>query len=331
MDEYGNLRYTPLNYGMIVKKEFWSISYAVKTITIYHLRNNKYTRAEDGKNDFYAYYNSVMDILKSSITNNTFPVAIRICDEDIIIVEKSKVCPIYFIVWARIKGLELPEEYIETILGNNGIVAVNFKDKSTDTISENNGKYYFQKSSKGWKLQFGDTVIPYVKDWVGMSYIKLLLQNPGSKIHVTKLQVLNAVTDDQEFSGELARGNADLWQTNDNIAIQQYKKELEKIDDEIDKAKEVRNKTRIQRLTEQREMIMSRIRESNFKPKDPEVEKIRKQVCKAIKDSIEGIQKLEIQYAYNNMPMSKHLMRFIRKGETCSYVVEGELLPPWKF
>jgi len=236
-------------------------------------------------------------------------------------------------------------------------------DISTVQITDH--RYRFEKAAKGWNLQYDDVVLNGVKDWAGMKYIKMLLQNPGKVMDVLKLQTLlgsvNIETEvldhnESEVNGEFEndfnvdeigdgqeyidsadtsppnyRNNA--WETVDARAIQEYRESVAKIEEQLKSARSsnVLNKTKIQRLENAKTEIEKYLNEANYKPKDPDVEKARKSVSKAIMDAFKKIKKLEELSNYNDKPIYSHLKRYIKTGSCCSYTAEDDNLPPWKF
>lgn len=216
-------------------------------------------------------------------------------------------------------------------------------------------EYRFEMTDKGWNIQFEDVVMRGVKPSIGFDYIKILLQNPNQKISVLKLQQIagslgDAGDDDSpdggysdsydhedmmDFDpegGEHARGGANAWEV-DPIAIASYKKRIAEIDLELQASRnaKVMNRSKIQRLNDERDAIEGQLSGFSGMSKDPELEKNRKKVAKNISEAIAKIQKLEESHEYFHKPISGYLKRHIRKGSNCTYVVKDEMLLDWRF
>jgi len=216
-------------------------------------------------------------------------------------------------------------------------------------------RYCFLKTDKGWNLKFNDVVLQGVKDWAGMSYIKILLQNPDQKIGVIKLQELvgtanlepndnaedvpdTCVTMDHYEYGNVPENNVsvggiDLWESSDQRATQEYKEQIDIIENKLKEARacKVQNKSKIERLEKDKAAFESQLNEASYKGKDPIVDKARRSVLKVITDTIKNIRKLEELCNYNDRPVSSHLTRCIKTGASCSYVTSGDNPPSWQF
>lgn len=201
--------------------------------------------------------------------------------------------------------------------------------------------YRFVKADKGWNLQFEDVVLNGVKDWTGMSYIRILLQNPDQDISVIKLQGL-AGTGDPEPSKQgyyniadydSPEGGIPAWETSDKKAIQEYKVQISIIENKLKEARacKVQNKSKIERLEKDKAAYESQLNEASYQGKDPKVDKARKSVLKVIADTIKSIRKLEELCNYNDKPISSHFSRYIKTGASCSYVTSGDNPPSWQF
>ena len=218
-------------------------------------------------------------------------------------------------------------------------------------------RYRFEKVGNSWTIQFEKVQLKGVKTLFGLDYIKLLLQNPNKKISVLDLQQVNGTildgSDDgglddhsQESStdnymmewddldaGKEVKGGANAWEVNDATAIASYKKTLAEIDEKLETARSSTsvNRSRIQRLENEKAAIEAVLLESNGRPKDPEIDKNRKKVAKAISEAITKIRKLEVLNEFHDKPISGHFLKCIRKGSNCSYNCKEEILPSWTF
>jgi hypothetical protein len=204
-------------------------------------------------------------------------------------------------------------------------------------------QYRFEKVGTAWNLQYGDAVLVGVKDWLGMTYLKTLLQNPGVKVSVLDLQQLagdgdndGRQVDEQDGYdyGDDDSGNGGgvaAWETIDSTAKGAYRNRLEVIAIEIEAARNAGDKTKVGALIKEAQIIQKALQQGSFKPKDPVIETNRKRVAKVLTDTLKNIRKLEDAYNYNDHPISGHLKRHIKKGAFCSYIVDAAKLPAWRF
>lgn len=227
------------------------------------------------------------------------------------------------------------------------------KDSKTEISEVESPKHFyrFEKTQKGWDLQFEDVVLRDVKDLRGMKYIKILLEHPEEKISVFKLQEFagtassstdNSDDDDSEANqhGEcldIPRDNVtfkagvNAWQSSDQQAIQSYKISLGEIKEKLNSALacKIQNKSKIQRLESDMESLEKQIKEASYRPKDPQVELNRKRLLNSITYAITMIGKLEKICNHHDKPISRHLKRHIRTGVSCSYFIKKEDAPVW--
>lgn len=234
-----------------------------------------------------------------------------------------------------------PEEQRRIVVQATDDGAGSDTSHTSGPIALDGADYRFEKTDKGWKLQYDDVTLNGVKDWTGMSYIELLLKHPGQKIFVLKLLELTSISgsksDCQEgFDAdinEISGGGINAWEVNDLQAIREYKDRLLQIEEQLTASRvgNIRNTSKIERLEKEKEAIEAQLKEGSYRPKDPVVEKARKSVSNAIEDAINKIGQLEGLSNYNDKPISRHLKRFINKGASCSYTAKDDNLPSWKF
>lgn len=233
--------------------------------------------------------------------------------------------------------VHVQKDHVPVIATTNGLVV----DESHPDRVE---KYLcqFEKTGKGWNLRYGDAVLVGVKDWLGMTYIKNLLENPGVKIGVLDLQQMAGYCGDdgeedyeQDHSSDDAdnpsSGGISAWEAVDATARGSYRNRLEVIAAEVKDALDAGNETKVATLREEAAFIQKELQQGSFKSKDPEIDKSRKRVTKAIIDTIKNIGKLEGICGYGDKPISGHLKRHINTGSFCSYTVIADKLPDWRF
>lgn len=229
-----------------------------------------------------------------------------------------------------------------------------------DSIKEPDNQYCFMKTDKGWDLQFEDVVLRGVKNLRGMKYIKKLLEHPNEKIDVFKLQEFageasysedEEQNNDDDFDGdhnasentdelndnssgkETPKVGVNAWISSDQKAVDEYKVKLSEAEDKLKVALacNIRNKSKIQRLEKDIENYEKYIREASYRPKDPQVELNRKRLLNSITYAIKNIGKLEKLSNNYDKPMFRHLRRHIRTGSSCSYYINKDEAPLWKF
>jgi hypothetical protein len=256
-----------------------------------------------------------------------------------------------FIKWAVLKNIALPDEMLNIVLRDSPVGQSPLPVKTLDQIvDEKVDQYCFKKMEKGWHLKFGDLELKGVKDWTGMSYVHMLLRNPSIKIGVLALQKLEITSDgipepdidmdsdnerhsdsDQDGANKAPCKN-DLWKQLDPRAIQESKSRLEAIENQLEsmRGSNIQNRSKIERLEKEQAEIEKYLKQANYRPKDPAIEKVRKNVLKAITDTISKIRKLEDISGYNDKVISSHLIRFIKTGSYCSYNINKADSPPWQ-
>ena len=226
----------------------------------------------------------------------------------------------------------------------NGQSSIAFESEVVTELSQSNiacQQYKFEKTVKGWNLQFGDAVLIGVKDWLGMTYIKTLLGSPGEKISVLDLQRIagesgnggQQVCEQDGCSGDGAGregGGVEAWEIIDVTAKGSYLNRLEIIAAEIKHARNAGNQANVDALVKEAEFIQKELQKGSFKPKDPDIDKNRKRVLKSITDAIVNIRKLEVLCVFNDKPISSHLKRYIQTGSYCTYTAQIENLAVWK-
>jgi hypothetical protein len=186
--------------------------------------------------------------------------------------------------------------------------------------------YRFEKHGQSWNIQFEDVVLRGVKPSIGFDYIKILLQNPNQKLSVLKLQQIAGSLGDEgdddslygEYNdsyyneemmdfdpgvGEHGRGRANAWDV-DHIAIASYKKRIVEIDLELQASRNAKilNRSKIQRLNDERDAIENQLSGFSSMSKDPDLEKNRKKITKNISEAIAKIAKLEESQEYFHKP-----------------------------
>lgn len=233
--------------------------------------------------------------------------------------------------WAIENSISIPDNVLNAVMEHRNIkvsTEPSLVNNKIDNLLASNCRYRFEKVGKAWNIQLGDVLLNGVKDWAGMIYIKLLLQNPNKQIGVLQLQNLVGTNEDNNYIPVTGYNSGDVC---DEQAIQEYRKRLSQIQHDLEVAMNVHNRTRIERLEKEKSDIEAHVKEANYKCKDPDVERVRKLVLKAINDARENIRKLELHLNYNDTPISSHLKRHIRTGKLCSYLPSGENPPYWEF
>lgn len=299
------------------------------------------------------------DVLSAHISAKTFPlVTMKDYDDynidvpEEFIPDACMVKPFEFIRWAGGIGWTLPQELCRAVakvhecsngasnMGTcSGMEAQQELIATSPKVDWQSGVCYnFIQTERGWSLQFGDVELRGVKDQVGLRFIKILLQNPGEKISVLKLQeLIGDVGTEQEHEDcdyldddyDAGGSGVSAWEALDARAIQEYKAKLAMIEEALS-IKTYDDET-IDRLKKEKVAIEAQLREASYRHKDPEIEKNRKRILKNITDAIKAVRKLEELYNHNDRPLSSHLSRFIKTGASCSYTATGDDVPPWNF
>jgi hypothetical protein len=270
--------------------------------------------------------------------------------------DKTSVDAYQFIRWAFSEGIGLPYELICVIEDSSeepGRKAEETREnaETKDVVADQaptaempckETECRFQKTDKGWTLQYEGAKLPGVKDWLGLSYIKVLLSTPGVPINVFELQRMAGDSGDLQDLSRLEDwdrhkddnytcGVDETWASLDPTAKTSYLDRLKVINIEMTDARKRQDQAKIDTLKKEAEFIQKALQEGASKSKDPEVELNRKRVLKAITDAIKNIGKLEEAFNYHDKPISRHLRRYIRTGAYCSYVPNADEPCEWVF
>lgn len=358
------MEYNRIDYSIWTRKTSLSVNDAITIITNYQY---KCILDKNGTSDsnYEDMYNNVKDLVAIGLDDFTddviylLPVesiksGVENLPEEMPYIEKvrliftfvdstkTKVNIYDFVKWCHISNIALPIEIINIATSANALtdslvvmketlkqMSLNSSEKIEVPDSKTVDSYKFIHTPNGWYLQFEDVVLKDVKKWVGMEYIKLLLQHAGQPLFVLNMQQMVGEAGSGNFINEVRSG----WKNSDDQAINEYKTELLKIKESLKLARSssVQNRTKIERLEKDKATIEAHLKESNYKPKDPDIERARKNVSKMIVEAISKISKLEEITDHNDKPLSSHLKRYIKKGATCSYSAQGDSLPTWQF
>jgi len=364
------MRHVPdtIDYDMYAKMDYWNFAEAIWLAVSYKLSQRTYACGGDYSSAYDEEFSRLARILYRSIELDALgecAVIYGVLTDGLPILSKSYVTPYWFVEWISKKGYGLPVELKEIKLSEVGMKDIEYKfnheaveyirsigceSDNAEVVAESdvvicskieetdNNRYRFEKVGKSWNLQFEDEVLIGVKNWVGMSYIKLLLQNHGQRIFVLKMLELPGESGSKPGNQDYVdtkvceASGIPAWEESDRQAINEYKKRLAVIEEQLKSARTgaVYNKSKVERLEKEKSKIEPHLKAAGYEGKDPVVEKARKSVSNAIDDAIANISKLEGMSNYNDKPISRHLKRYIKKGATCSYLAEGDNLPSWK-
>ena len=190
----------------------------------------------------------------------------------------------------------------------------------------------FLKQGDYWTLKFGSNQPVRLKDSVGLVYIHYLIQHPGQELLAMMLV--------QQTRGDAAVGRtatasetkgADLSLDDfsgtgpslDNEALQDYRKRIEDLQEDIDEAERNNNSEAATNAREEKQFLESQLSEAfglggQPRPVGSPQEKARKAVSKAIHRAIRNIKK-------ENQHLGDHLSNAIYIGAYVSYRPESSI------
>ncbi|TGU71623.1 hypothetical protein E4633_15045 [Geomonas terrae] len=126
MDSTEKLAYTQPNYDLIVKKAYWTINEALVYLAFYYLRHKSYKTEQEAEAERVTVGDNIYHIIQTGIKAKELLLAETVydcendkqCDE--INIHKSKINPIYFVVWALKNNIDIPIEFINILLDLGG-------------------------------------------------------------------------------------------------------------------------------------------------------------------------------------------------------------------
>jgi hypothetical protein len=173
MDEHGNLTHRQPDFDLIVKKDYWTIEYAVRCLTKYYLRDKKYKLNESGDNrdelvvagkkDYAVVYSSLINIVEGAVSSKDLLLNDRVTEEAYdedgcpyaeLNLLRSRVAPINFVFWAVRRKLQVPEEF-------KAILPFYNTKGSTDKIGEVG---MFNEFPDGFEAEDADDKYPDYKE-----------------------------------------------------------------------------------------------------------------------------------------------------------------------
>lgn len=250
-----------------------------------------------------------------------------------------------------LRGEEIPSNRANNIEQNSIVYDNNDKIEAvtSNTATHNinvacSQQYAFRKTAQSWDIQFGNEVLNGVKDYVGMHYIQLLLQNPGRGFGVIGLQAINnpeciqvsggnrvSELEDEGNQARLLGESNSILALNKIEALKPLKDRLKKLSAERQELKDYEHAEQ-NRIDNEVERIQEEIDNIQYaKIEDPELESNRKKIYKNINDAKENIKKLEIKAGYADFPIYKHLHDYIKTGVVCQYTIPLDKQLNWVF
>jgi hypothetical protein len=197
------------------------------------------------------------------------------------------------------------------------------------------GESVFQRQGQHWQIRYAG-VSSTIRHTNGMLYVAHLLEHPGEPFHVGELRMLtdgSASTPDpfySRMSGErladddLAVGvSGALRDPSGASGVHEYRKALRELASEIGAAERRGDSVACQELREHRKELASAFassygRHGERDALDPEQERARKAVCKAITRAIDRVEK-------QHGVLGRHLDKAVRRGTFCAYQPESPI------
>jgi|GEM_PF-3978358 len=239
--------------------------------------------------------------------------------------------PLDFVSWLRRSNLPHPHELYEAV----------YRFHSRELGGSEQARHLFHKKLQAWEVRFGDIVLDGVKDLLGMTYIRLLLQYTDQPLDVIEMQGLAGGhskadgTDEIDSDGDTedvsVRFNDNLSEyaetsdlVLDDTARRQYGVRLEKLQESLEIAKDARNSAGVTAILQEMEFITGELNgatglRGRKRRLNPLSEKCRKSITKAIVEAIANIRMLEGITGHQEAIIAEHLKLCIKTGTTCHY------------
>src|SRR6185369_11004830 len=127
-------------YGLVIKKDYWTIDEAAMYLASYYLRDNKYKSKESADNAYIKIHKEMCDIITVSIKNENLPIKkIYYIDYDEYGDEyqatdyvNSHVKPLTLIRWAVEYDTQIPDEFIKLLPIYNKIYKTDCDNDATE-------------------------------------------------------------------------------------------------------------------------------------------------------------------------------------------------------
>ncbi len=187
----------------------------------------------------------------------------------------------------------------------------------------------FLKEGDYWTLKFGSNQPIRLKDSVGLVYIHHLIQHPGQELYAMVLvqqtrgaaavgrTVTAAETKDADLSLDDFSG---IGPSLDNEALQEYRKRIEDLEEDIEEAERNNNSEAAANAREEKQLVESEISAAfglggHTRPVGSPQEKARKSVSEAIRRALKNIRTMDSH-------LGNHLTNSINTGVRVSYSPE---------
>jgi hypothetical protein len=174
----------------------------------------------------------------------------------------------------------------------------------------------FRFDGEVWSLVFDGRTV-HMPDAKGLRDLHVLLGRPGAEVPVVRL--LDPAGGEVVVAARQMGGDAVL----DDEAKARYKRHLERLDEEIDRAAELGDDARAAEYDRERAALLAELRAAaGLAGRDrrlgDEAERARKTVTARIRDTL---RKLDQRHA----PLAEHLRASVSTGATCSYRPDREV------
>jgi tetratricopeptide (TPR) repeat protein len=183
-------------------------------------------------------------------------------------------------------------------------------------ITAEEGGAEFRFDGEVWSLVFDGRTV-HMPDAKGLRDLHLLLGRPGTEVPAVRL--LDPAGGEVVVAARRMGGDAVL----DDEAKARYKRRLERLDEEIDRAVELGDDARAAEYDRERAALLEELRAAaGLAGRDrrlgDEAERARKTVTARIRDTL---RKLDQRHA----PLAAHLRASVSTGATCSYRPDREI------
>lgn len=373
--DYGT-RLDQFDYERFGINDRWYFRDTIFMLTSFEMEIRGYYASSDSKIIYEKIFHKYDDYLSNCMFKQLFPYNHGLLDEDLAFLpedagvsfdrDRANFCKETFMNHLKtdpkitldiyklemcLRGEEIPSikgdnsEQKSIIYDNNEKIESDLSNAVKDNINiACSQQYAFRKTTQSWDIHFGNEVLNGVKNYTGMHYIQLLLQNPGRGFGVIEIQTITcteciqvpgsnrvSVLEDEGNQARLLGESNPIFALNKIEALKPLKDRLKKLSAERQELKDYEHAEQ-NRIDNEVERIQEEIDNIQYaKIEDPELESNRKKVYKNIHDAKENIKKLEIKAGYAGIPIYKHLHEYIKTGVVCQYTIPLDKQLNWVF
>lgn len=185
----------------------------------------------------------------------------------------------------------------------------------------------FRREGDFWTIAYG-TQSFRLRDLKGLGYIAALMARPGRELHV--LELAGGAGNGNRVRAPLEDGSHSGVSDDpvlDDAAIEDYRRRLAELEEELDEARQWHDDERVARLRDESDFLEQELRQAvglggRARSFGSPEERARVNVTKAIKTAIKLVER-------ESPELSAHLEASVHTGRFCSYATFGAPPPSW--